>query len=123
MSGRPTRNEMRLVARGGTIHLDFFHGFAFVEPGRSSRAHKIAHPFSLSALRTGSAAANLARRALRREPAYPGLRELIGRFYGAVRTGGPSPIGPGDALAVARARDRLLEHLRESRRPVRAFLS
>lgn len=110
MNGRPTRNELRAIGEGGTVHIDFFHGYAVVQRGAGvSRARKVAHPFSSGGRRIASAGLNLGYRAARREPAYPGLRELITRFYGAVRTGGPPPIPSGDTLAVAAARDRLLE--------------
>jgi predicted dehydrogenase len=108
MGGRPTRNELRLIGSGGTVELDFFHGYGFVERGDPSRATKAVRPFSLSALRSGAAAANLTRRALRREPAYPGLRELIQRFYAASLGRTEAPISLAESLAVARARDAVL---------------
>jgi predicted dehydrogenase len=114
MRGRPTRNELRLVGEAGTLHLDLFHGYAFAERGTVSRLDKIVRPFALSATRAGAAAANLAARALRREPAYPGLRELIRRFYSMVREGQAAPVRPAEALAVARARDMILASVRPS---------
>jgi predicted dehydrogenase len=111
MRGRPTRNELRLIAEAGTLHLDLFHGYAFAERGSVSRLDKALRPFAASAARVGAAGANLALRAVRREPAYPGLRELIRGFYSAVREGGSSPVPPDEALAVARARDAILSAL------------
>jgi predicted dehydrogenase len=107
MNGRPTRNELRLTGAGGTIELDFFHGYGFTERGAPSRMTKIARPFAISARRAGAAGANLGRRALRREPAYPGLRTLIERFYAARGSAGP-PIAFEETIAVAAARDELL---------------
>jgi hypothetical protein len=40
------------------------------------------------------AGGNLVRRAAGREFAYPGLRELIRNFYGAVRAGHPGATDP-----------------------------
>jgi predicted dehydrogenase len=108
MHGRPTRNELRAICAGGTLHLDLFHGYGFAERGAVSRLDKVLRPFMQSAGRTGAAAANLAARSLRREPAYPGLRELIRRFYATLRQGQPPPVPPAEALAVARARDSIL---------------
>jgi predicted dehydrogenase len=107
MSGRPTRNTLRLVGTGGTAHLDLFHGFATVEPAAVSRARKVARPFTHAGATLAAATANLTARMVRREPAYPGLRELIERFYQAVRSGGASPITPEEMLDVARTRDLL----------------
>ena len=105
MSGRPPRNELRAVCEGGTLELDFFHGFSHLERGGASRRYKAARPFALSLGRAARAGANLGRRAARREPAYPGLRTLIERFYDAARTGAEAPISPGETMAVALARD------------------
>jgi predicted dehydrogenase len=112
LGGRPPVNELRLIAASATATVDFFHGFAVVEgdrwAGGASRAAKAARPFALAGATAGAAAANLARRAAHAQPAYPGLRELIGALYAAVRSGGPSPIRPDETLAVARARDALI---------------
>ena len=107
MSGRPPRNELRAVCEGGTLELDFFHGFAHLERGGASRRYKAVRPFSLSLGRAARAGANLGRRAARREPAYPGLRTLIERFYEAARTDSEGPISADETMAVARARDAL----------------
>ncbi|MDQ6888400.1 MAG: Gfo/Idh/MocA family oxidoreductase [Gemmatimonadota bacterium] len=108
MGGRPTANEMRIIGERGTIHLDLFHGFAVIERGGTSRARKIARPFSLAASSLGAASWNLSRRLLRREAAYPGLLELVRRLYGAVRAGEDSPISVHETLDVAAARDAVL---------------
>lgn len=108
MGGRPTRNELRVIGAGGTLHADLFHGYAVREGPAVSRARKIARPFAHSAATTRAAGFNLARRTLQREPAYPGLRALIAGVYAFARDGGPPPITHDECLAVARARDRLL---------------
>ena len=107
MSGRPPRNELRAVGEAGTLELDFFHGFGRLERGGASRRYKAFRPFARSLGTTTAAAANLGRRAARREPAYPGLRMLIERFYAAARTGAEAPISAEETMAVARARDEL----------------
>ena len=110
MGGRPTRNELRIIGDNGTIRVDLFHGFSVRQGGAVSRSRKIAGPFSESTRTLLAAAGNLARRVLDREPAYPGLRELVARFAHAVRNGGPAPISPEETLAVAAARDAILGH-------------
>lgn len=109
MAGRPTTNTLRLIGERGTVHLDLFHGFAVRERGEVSRRRKIVHPFLLAGGTLAAAAANLAGRAARREPAYPGLRELVRRFHEAARDGGPAPIPPEETMQVARAWDAILD--------------
>ncbi len=111
MGGRPTRNSMRLIGERGTIHLDLFHGFAVVEPPPVSRTRKITRPFSLAASTLSHAARNLATRTWRRESAYPGLRDLIRRFYSAATEGTRSPISPEATLDVATAYDAIVARL------------
>jgi predicted dehydrogenase len=109
--GRPTENMLRVVADGGTVTADLFHGFAVRHSANVSRRGKIAAPFVSSGKVLGGASLNLMRRAGRREPAYPGLRELIGAFHSAIAEGRSSPI-PADAIVdVATARDQLLVQL------------
>ena len=96
MSGRPAVNELRLIAEGGTTVVDLFHGFASTDRAGGGRTAKVLRPLRTSARQGAAATLNLARRVIRREPAYPGLRELISRFHRAVRTGAPSPITPDE---------------------------
>ena len=108
LHSRPTQSSLRLTGTEGTIHVDLFHGFAVVEPGGVSRARKIAHPFSLAARTFRAAGWNLAHRLVHREPAYPGLRRLIGLFYDAVRRRASAPLSGDHVVTVARVRDRLM---------------
>jgi predicted dehydrogenase len=109
MGARPTRSTLVILGDGGSAHVDLFHGFAVFERSGASRGRKIARPFSLAGGTLIRAGANLARRAGRREPAFPGLRELVGRCYEAVRDQAlPGPIPPAETLAVERAREAIL---------------
>lgn len=108
MNTRPTTTSLHLLGSYGTIHLDLFHGFCVVEPGEVSRWRKIIHPFDLAIRTLVAASANLVRRFLQGESAYPGLRNLTAQFYDAVEGKVPAPIGPADALAVASVRDQLM---------------
>jgi predicted dehydrogenase len=105
MRARPTENSLTMRCDGGTVRANLFHGYATIERGTSSRLDKVGRPFVGSSQALGAAAANLVGRALRREPAYPGLRELVRRFHFACAKLGPSPISVDESLDVARARD------------------
>ncbi|HUF19062.1 MAG TPA: Gfo/Idh/MocA family oxidoreductase [Thermoanaerobaculia bacterium] len=105
---RPTKAVMQLTGTAATVLIDLFHGFRVLTPGNVSRGRKVRAPFTESSKRFSAAAWNLGMRALRREPAYPGLLDLIRAFYKSIGQGGPLPIAYGSFLNVSRARDRLL---------------
>jgi predicted dehydrogenase len=107
MTGRPPQNALRIVGAGGTVTADLFHGFSVLEPPGVSRGRKLARPFLVQSRTLASAGANLAWRLMRREWAYPGLRELVGQFHQAVRDGGPPPISSSETRWVARQIDEL----------------
>ncbi|MGH9947868.1 MAG: hypothetical protein ACRD6X_11785, partial [Pyrinomonadaceae bacterium] len=112
MNSRPTENMFHLFGTHGTIHIDLFHGYSFIEPGKASKMAKLLHPFDYAARSFGAAAANLTMRSLRREPAYPGLRRLIEEFYRSVKFGLESPITRAEAVAVAEVCDLVAVHSR-----------
>ncbi len=103
MAGRPTVNMMRVIADAGTAHVNLFHGYAVIERGSVSRLGKISEPFAIATTTLATAGLNLAVRAFRREPAYPGLNELTARFYAAVASGSAPPIPPAETMAIADA--------------------
>ncbi|MDE3091334.1 MAG: Gfo/Idh/MocA family oxidoreductase [Chloroflexota bacterium] len=105
---RPTRNLLTVMGERGFVQVDLFHGFAVFENGTVSRAQKILHPIAWSARSFIAANQNLILRAWRNEPAYPGLRELIGAVYRSISVDSPAPIASAEILAVARARDELI---------------
>jgi predicted dehydrogenase len=108
LRGRPTEATFRIVTEGGVAELDLFHGFATIDVSRVSRTSKIVRPFRRSTRHFWAATGNLAHRAVTREAAYPGLRNLIAKFYAAVGGHSAAPITPDEVLAVAGARDHLL---------------
>jgi predicted dehydrogenase len=103
--GRPPVNMLQAVMRDRTVDVDLFHGYSVSIRGGTGRAFKLIRPFSVATRTVSAASVNGLRRALEREPAYPGLRELVRRFYAAVASGGPPPISNEETLDVARAGD------------------
>jgi predicted dehydrogenase len=108
MHARPTRCDLDILCSEGSIQLNFFHGYAVVRRGRPSRMDKISQPFRYAGKSAAIAAMNLASRALRREMAYPGLGNLIGRFYETLGIAGESPISAQDTLAAAILREHVI---------------
>jgi hypothetical protein len=109
LHARPTCCELVVRCNGGTILVDFFHGFAVLERGSLSRWQKIVRPFKRADGLYLAASINLMRRTVRSEPAYPGLRPLIEHFYGALAGREAAPIDPADTIAVAKARASIME--------------
>ena len=112
MRARPTENALTVRCDLGTIRANLFHGYATIERGAPSRLDKRGRPFVGAAQGFGAAMGNLLGRVARREPAYPGLRELVRRFHLACAGGAPPPITVDESVDVARARD----IIREARR-------
>lgn len=77
--------------------------------GLCRKKEKILRPFDLAARRLAAASINLAKRALSRERAYPGLTRLVAEFYAAIRTGQCAPFTTEAMLNIARVRDILVE--------------
>ena len=108
MHARPTRCDLEIFCRGGSVHLNFFHGYAVIRRGAPSRVDKIVQPFVYAGKSLAVAAANLAGRVLRREGAYPGLSELITGFYAAVQGRDGNLITTAQTLAIATVREHLI---------------
>jgi predicted dehydrogenase len=107
LAGRPTRNELSIVASNGSAHVDFFHGFVCCEGGGASRLDKLLRPFRQSTRQLTAACWNLAVRTVRGEPAYPGLLQLIREFYGSIRTSTPFSQKARDVVDNAAFIDRI----------------
>lgn len=108
MHARPPRHELMLFADAHTVTVDLFHGYAWKAAGTTSRAAKIARPFTNAAAAAATGAVNLARRSARGEPAYPGLTQLIERAYAALGNPPARPFTDDHILDIARARDAIL---------------
>jgi len=109
MSARPTVCSFKIHGTKGTFHLDLFHGYCVIEPGKTSRTRKITHPFDSAGRRLSAAGINLGRRVLRWDPAYPGLQRLISSCYTALKNGGEPPISVEDTVAIAGLRDHFVQ--------------
>ena len=109
--GRPTFTGLEAMGTEGTAHADLFHGFATIDRGRATRARKLSGPFVRSTKILLGAGANLATRTVTWETAYPGLRTLVRGTYTAIASGSEPPISPAETIAVATARDRILDRV------------
>jgi len=101
LRARPTRNELALMGTEAAASVDLYHGYAVIDRAGVSRASKVAAPFRAGSRLLAAAGINLLRRTASREPAYPGLRELIRRFYASVRDGGAGPVSFEEMIETA----------------------
>lgn len=108
MAARPTFAELRVLGEHASARADLFHGFAVLERGGISRWSKVARPFRVASGSLFAASRNLVSRAVQREPAYPGLSELVRRVHFAAMGRGTTPISPAETLDIAETRDRLI---------------
>lgn len=106
---RPTCVELTVVGTGGSFEADLFHDYATWQNGMVSRTTKMTRPFTRSAGHFFSATGNLLARAVRKEPAYPGLRALVSQFYDACEQQTACPISDVNMMDVARFRDGFLQ--------------
>lgn len=109
LRARPTRNELTVTGTDAAATVDLYHGYAFIDRAGVSRASKVAAPFRTGSRLLAAAGGNLLQRTGRWEPAYPGLRELIRRFYGSIRGGGPPPVSDEEMIETAALMERVGE--------------
>lgn len=93
LRGRPARHELLVVGSARSARLDLARDHCVWETGGLSQGAR--------------AALNLAGRAVRREPAHPGLGTLVAAAYRAVRTGGLPPVPPEEIVEAAELMERL----------------
>lgn len=101
LHARPTHSTMTIYHLDGALRANLFHGFAVFDSATTSRFTKISAPFVDSFKTFYAASINLLRRTLSREPAYPGLRNLLAGCYQSIAQETPPPISDAQALGVA----------------------
>jgi predicted dehydrogenase len=112
LRARPRRNELLAVGTKASARIDLYHGFVAFERGGVSRSAKVIAPFRAAGGVAAAAGANLVRRFLGGEPAFPGLRGLIEAFYRSAAEGGPPPLAEGEIVETTAVLEGLEEALR-----------
>jgi predicted dehydrogenase/nucleoside-diphosphate-sugar epimerase len=93
LDGRPVESYLRITGCNGSLHADYVRSTLQrnIGPGASG-IDKLISPYRLSwQLLTGTTSA-MGKRFLKRQRSYPGLAEIFGAFYDAIRENGPSPV-------------------------------
>lgn len=115
LEGRPVESYLRLVGTNGSIHADYVRSTVQrnLGPG-SSGLDKLLSPYRLAwQLLTGTTAA-MGTRVLKRQRSYPGLAEIFGAFYEAVRANEDSPITRSNLIETVGICERIAEALSSS---------
>lgn len=117
LGARPPEFVTRIHCTSGTLHIDGFHGYHLLLRGAATRTAKMLRPFAEASRHWATASANLGARLVRAEFAYPGLSEVISRFYQAVRQADERllPSSAAQAIEVAVARDTLIAGMAAAR--------
>jgi predicted dehydrogenase/nucleoside-diphosphate-sugar epimerase len=112
LEGRPVDSYLRIVGTNGSVHADFVRGTVqrLIGPGTSG-IDKLLNPYRVARqLATGTTRA-LGARAMKRQRSYPGLAEIFGAFYGAVRGDGDAPVSPDNIRDTVRICEQVAAHL------------
>ncbi|HEX9606878.1 MAG TPA: Gfo/Idh/MocA family oxidoreductase, partial [Gemmatimonadaceae bacterium] len=112
LDGRPVESFLRLVGTNGSINADYVRSTVQrnLGPG-SSGIDKLVSPYRLARqLLTGTTAA-MGKRFLKRQRSYPGLAEIFGAFYEAVRANRDSPVTRSNLIETVSICERIAEAL------------
>jgi predicted dehydrogenase len=99
---RPTLNELHVWGTRGAAVADLYHGYSIFGSVSAGRSGKAIRPFAAGLKLLAAAGGNLALRAAHREPAYPGLLEVLRRAYRSICTASPQPVPCEEIIAVAK---------------------
>ncbi len=114
LEGRPVNSFVRLIGTRGTVELDYVRGIAIPKLWIGSGLDKVTEPYHHALALAWGSTASLARRLVRRERSYPGLRQMFEALYESIRRDLPSPVTPNNILFSVALVERVEEKIRES---------
>jgi len=90
LEGRPIESYVRVVGTNGCLFADFVRGALIVLPGPGTSAiTKILNPYKQSWQVASGTTRALFQRFFKKQKSYPGLYEIIGKFYDSFHPGNP----------------------------------
>lgn len=103
LNARPVESWLRVMGKNGMVEADFVLGTIIRHPGPGASAPSVVlKPFSRSwQVGWGSFTAVL-KLIFRRHKSYPGLAELLGKFYASIRDKSPTPISAAEITDTVR---------------------
>jgi predicted dehydrogenase/nucleoside-diphosphate-sugar epimerase len=113
LQARPVESWLRVMGSNGSVEADFVLGNVIRHPGPGASAPAVVlKPFS-RAWQTGWGSFKAVLKLIfRRHKAYPGLVEVLDRFYTSIQEGGSPPVEPGAILETVRLCEQIGAKLR-----------
>lgn len=115
LRARPIESYLKVMASNGSVEADFVIGYVvrLLGPGASAPA-VVLKPFSKAWQMASGSFRSLLHLVFRRHKSYPGLSELLGRFYASIVTGGTPPITDEEIVETVRICEQIGERLRSA---------
>lgn len=120
LEGRPVNSYVRIIGTRGTVYLDYVRGLAIPKIWQGSGLDKVVEPYYEALSMTWGSTLSLARRVLKRERSYPGLRPMFEALYSSIRSEGDSPVTPGNILFSVELVERVEERIEARTEPYQA---
>jgi predicted dehydrogenase/nucleoside-diphosphate-sugar epimerase len=119
LRGRPIEQYQHLVGTNGWLRADYITGSVTTLLGPGSGPGVLFTPYRRAFQTLSGATTGFWRLVMRKTP-YPGLELLIERFYGSIKTNGPSPIAPRAILDTVEICEQIGSALADVERAVEA---
>jgi predicted dehydrogenase/nucleoside-diphosphate-sugar epimerase len=115
LEGRPVESYLRLVGTNGSIHADYVRSTIQTNLGPgTSGIDKLLSPYRLARQLVTGTTASMGKRFLKRQRSYPGLAEIFGAFYGAIRSDSASPVSRSNLIETVAICERISDALKAS---------
>ena len=113
LRARPVESFLRVMGSNGSVEADFVIGYVVGLPGPGASAPAVVlKPFS-KAWQTGwGSFKGLLKLVFRRHKSYPGLAELLKRFYSSIARGTEAPMTDAEILDTVELCEEISEQLR-----------
>jgi len=121
LEGRPVESYLRIIGRNGSVFADYVRSTVqrSIGPGTSG-VDKLLAPYRQARQLFFGTTMALGRRFLKRQRSYPGLAELFGAFYDAIRGTGSAPLTPESIVETVRICERVSDELQRAEAAARA---
>lgn len=115
LRARPVESFLKVMGSNGSVEADFVIGYVvrLLGPGASAPA-VVLKPFSKAWQIAWGSFRSLLQLVSKRHRSYPGLAELLGRFYASIVAGGSPPMTGEEIVETVRLCEQIGEKLRSA---------